>query len=217
MTVEMKREKRRALRIALCLLAAFALWTAAVCCIDVAAIGPQGTAVGFAGLNGSIHRLTGVNMKLYRITDWLGLIPLLTAAGFALLGLKQWLTRRRIRYVDRSILALGGFYIAVIAVYALFEAVIVNYRPVLINGVAEASYPSSTTMLALCVMPAGAIELCSRSGSKTFRRCAAMLTAAFCAFMVTGRLLSGVHWFTDIVGGALLSAGLVLLFRVFRS
>ena len=85
------------------LLAAFLLWTAAVCLVDVQAIGPKGSEVGFAGLNGWFHALTGVHMTLYIITDWMGLIPLAVAMGFGLLGLVQWIKRKRLRKVDGSI------------------------------------------------------------------------------------------------------------------
>ena len=213
----MKKETKKNFGIAAILLGAFVVWTAAVRLVDVQPIGPQGSAVGFATINGWVHDLTGVHMTLYAVTDWLGRVPIGVAMGFALLGLIQWIHRKHIRKVDFSILVLGGFYLLVMAAYVLFEMLVINYRPVLINGCLEVSYPSSTTMLVLCVMPTAIMQLNTRIKSKTLKRCAAFGITAFIIFMVIGRLLSGVHWFTDIVGGALLSAGLVMLYHSITS
>ena len=193
-------------------LGAFVLWTVLVSYVDVHAIGQNASSVGFATLNGCVHNFTGVNMLLYTITDWLGLVPIGVAFGFAVLGLVQWVGRKSLFKVDRSILALGGFYVAVMAVYILFEFVVINYRPTLIDGYLEASYPSSTTMLVMCVMPTAMMQLHARIKSEVFRRCVLISIAAFTAFMVIGRLASGVHWLTDIIGGALVSAGLVITY-----
>ena len=198
--------------IALGLLAGFALWTVAVRLIDVQIIGPRGSAVGFAALNGFVHNLTGTHMTLYVITDWLGLVPVAFGIGFALLGLAQWIKRKSILKVDRSILILGGFYIVTLAAYLFFESYVVNYRPVLIGGYLEASYPSSTTLLVLCVMPTAAMQLRQRLKRPVLRRCVSIAITAFIGFMVIGRLISGVHWLTDIIGGILLSAGLVMIY-----
>lgn len=205
--------KKRKLCVAAILLATFALWTLAVCLVDVQVIGPRDSAVGFAALNGFFHRLTGVHMILYIITDWLGLVPVAFGFGFAILGLVQWIQRKYIWKVDRSILTLGGFYMVTLAAYLFFEELAVNYRPVLIQGFLEASYPSSTTLLALCVMPTAAMQLRQRIKNRPFRRAVSATITAFAVFMVVGRLVSGVHWLTDIVGGALLSAGLVKLYE----
>lgn len=194
------------------MLVAFILWTIAVRYADVKAIGPRESNVGFATINGFIHNLTGVNLTLYNITDWLGLVPFAFVFGFAILGLVQLIKRKSLLKVDYTILVLGGFYIAVMAVYILFEIVVINYRPTLINGYLEASYPSSTTMLVLCVMPTAIMQFNSRIKSKTLRRCVFFAITAFTIFMVIGRLISGVHWFSDIVGGALLSTGLVMMY-----
>ena len=193
-------------------LGAFVLWTVLVSYVDVRAIGQNASSVGFATLNGYVHNLTGVKMFLYTITDWLGLVPIGVAFGFAVLGLVQWVGRKSLFKVDRSILALGGFYIIVLAMYIFFEIVVINYRPVLIDGYLEASYPSSTTMLVMCVMPTAMMQLHARIKSDVFRRCVLISIAAFTAFMVIGRLASGVHWLTDIIGGALVSAGLVITY-----
>ena len=194
------------------LLAVFVLWTVLIRFVDVEAIGPRQSSVGFATLNGYIHNLTGVNMSLYVITDWLGLVPIGVAFGFAVLGLVQWIKRKSLLKVDRSILTLGGFYIVVMAVYILFEIVVINYRPTLINGYLEASYPSSTTMLVMCVMPTAMMQLRTRIKNDLFRRCVMLVIAMFIAFMVIGRLVSGVHWITDIIGGALFSTAIVLMY-----
>lgn len=209
----MKQETRKNFFAAICFLAAFVLWTAAIRLIDVQAIGPQGSAVGFAAVNRFVHNLTGVHRTLYIITDWLSLVPLGFVMGFALLGLIQWIRRKQLSKVDRSILILGGFYVAVMAAYAFFETVVVNYRPVLINGILEASYPSSTTMLVMCVIPTSIMQLNARMKNAAWKRQLSLAMMVFLVFMVAGRLISGVHWFTDIIGGALLSAGLVLLYR----
>ena len=208
-------KNRKKLWLGVCLLMAFALWTAAIQMIDLRPVGPNGAVVGFAGLNHFVHSITGVHMTLYVITDWLGLVPVAFGMGFGLLGLGQWIQRKKIAKVDRSILVLGGFYLAVMAAYLLFEGYVVNYRPVLINGYLEASYPSSTTLLVMCVMPTAALELNGRMQKPAVRKCILWLIYGFTAFMVAGRLLSGVHWITDIIGGGLLSAGLVLLYAGF--
>ena len=207
----MKKNQKRFLYSA-GLLIVFVLWTLSVRLVDVRAIGPQGSTVGFAGLNQLVHDLTGVHFGLYHLTDWLGLVPIFVCFGFAVLGLGQWIKRKWIRKVDTDILALGGLYVVTMAAYLLFEYVVTNYRPVLINGILEASYPSSTTVLTLCVMPTAIMQLSHRIHNRLLRSLICFALMAFTAFMVIGRLLSGVHWFTDIVGGVLLSAGLIFMY-----
>lgn len=207
----MKRIRKNFI-ISLGLLTAFVLWTVAICFVDVQAIGPWYSSVGFASLNRFFHNLTGVHFGLYNLTDWLGLVPIGVAFFFAILGLVQWIKRKKLAKVDRSLLVLGGFYIAVMAVYILFEMVVINYRPVLIGVYLEVSYPSSTTLLVMCVMLTAMMWFKTRIKNKIFRRCVLLIIAIFIAFMVIGRLVSGVHWLTDIIGGALLSTGLVLLY-----
>ena len=208
----MEKKNSRLFWLGVGLLAVFVLWTVLIRFVDVEAIGPRQSSVGFATLNGYIHNLTGVNMSLYTITDWLGLVPIGVAFGFAVLGIVQCIKRKSLLKVDRSILTLGGFYIVVMAVYILFEIVVINYRPTLIDGYLEASYPSSTTILVMCVMPTAMMQLRTRIKNDLFRRCVMLTITVFITFMVIGRLVSGVHWITDIIGGALLSTAIVLMY-----
>lgn len=190
----------------------FLLWTIALQFVDVLPIGPNGSQVGFASLNGFFHGLTGVHMMVYTITDWLGFVPIIFALGFAMLGLSQLIKRKSLCKVDADILILGGFYIIVMAAYSFFEVFAINFRPVLINGNLEASYPSSTTLLVLCVMPTAIMQLRQRMKPSNAKRAVEYMLAGFTVLMVLGRLLSGVHWLSDIVGGMLLSESLVLMY-----
>lgn len=208
----MEVKSKKYIWISIYLLAAFALWTILVSSLDIKPIGPNGSMVGFATINQYFHNLIGVNMLLYHITDWLSLIPILFVICFAIMGFTQMIHRKHILRVDPSILILGCFYILVVAAYMFFEIYTINYRPVLINGKLESSYPSSTTMLVMCVMPTSIIQLQSRISSIKLRQWSTILLMAYMIFMVTGRILSGVHWITDIIGGVLLSSGLVLLY-----
>ena len=205
-------KRKRLLLAGIGLLLLFALWTVLIQCVDVQAIGPGDTKVGFAALNAWFHRLTGVNLTLYTVTDWLGLVPVFICGCFGILGLRQWIQRKKLFQVDSDILLLGVYYLTVILGYLFFEMVPINYRPILIDGYLEASYPSSTTLLVLSVMPTLAFQAERRSGKRTIRSIAVWFSALFSAFMVIGRTVSGVHWATDILGSVLLSAGLFLLY-----
>lgn len=210
----MKKESKRFIP-AIVFLVAFVVWTVLVSLVDLQAIGPQESVVGFAGINGAFHKFTGVHMAIYDLTDLLSVIPLAIVAAFGLLGVVQWIKRKSLKAVDYDIWVLGGFYVVVMAVFLLFEKLDVNFRPILIEGVLEASYPSSTTMLAMCVLPTAMLQLKDRIKNRGLRICVLILLALFTAFMVIGRLISGVHWLTDIIGGALFSTGLLLLYNAF--
>ena len=195
------------------LIGAFALWTVLIQWVDVQAVGQNGTKIGFADFNVWFHQLTGVHMTLYTITDWLGLVPIFICLCFGVMGLVQLIKRRSLLRVDSDILLLGVYYVMVIACYLIFEMIPINYRPVLIEGRLEASYPSSTTLLVLSVMPTLIFQTNRRVSNTMIRKVVAVFVIAFSAFMVIGRLISGVHWATDIIGSVLLSAGLFMLYR----
>jgi len=210
---EMKKCGKKILITGILLVCAFALWSVLIQTIDVQNVGVNGTAVGFAALNSYVHSLTGVNMTLYNITDWLGLVPVAVCMIFGLVGFVQLIKRKSFLKVDRDIIFLGIYYVIVTGSYLIFEMIPINYRPILINGFMEASYPSSTTLLVLSVMPTLIFQNNRRIKNKSIRKVINVVSVLFAVFMVTGRLVSGVHWFTDIVGSVFLSAGLFYVYK----
>lgn len=208
----MKDNAKRDLLPGTALLAAFAIWTVLIQHIDVKNAGVNGTEIGFATLNVWFHRLTGVHMMLYTITDWLGLVPVIICMCFGILGFIQLIKRRNLRKVDTDILLLGIYYVLVILCYLLFEMVPINYRPVLIDGNLEASYPSSTTLLVLSVLPTLQYQADRRIRNRMTAKAITAFVITFSSFMVVGRLVSGVHWLTDIVGSVFLSFGLFMVY-----
>lgn len=201
----MKKKGKKNLLFGGILIATFLLWTALIQMVDVHPLGQNGTNIGFATFNCWFHRLTDVHMTIYTITDWLGLVPLVVCLIFAGVGLIQLIKRKSLFKVDPDIIVLGVYYVVVILSYFIFEIIPINYRPILINGIMEASYPSSTTLLVLCVMPTLVEQIQRRMSCSALKRIITILAIAFSAFMVIGRLISGVHWFTDIVGGVYVS------------
>lgn len=188
----------------------FILFTVLVQILDVHTIGPKSSSVGFATVNAMVHDMIGVHDLWYSITYWLGFVPLSTAAVFAVIGLIQLIKRRSLFKVDTSIIVLGIFYAVTVAVYVFFEFYIVNYRPILIDGYLEASYPSSHTMLACCFMAAAMLECGMLVKDQRVNILVRVISIIIMAVMVIGRLISGAHWFTDIIGGLLASGALIM-------
>lgn len=209
----MNKSKKKSLLMGSISLAMFAVWTVLILTVDVQPLGQNGTSIGFATFNCWFHHFTGVNMAIYTTTDWMGLVPVVICLIFAGIGLVQLIKRRSIFRVDADIMILGVYFVIVFLAYAIFEIIPINYRPILIEGRMEASYPSSTTLLVLSVMPALVEQIKRRLSGIRVKQIITIAAIAFSVFMVTGRLISGVHWFTDIVGGELLSAGLYMLYK----
>lgn len=205
----------------------FLIYTLLVKTVDVQAIGPNdpktgiASSVGFASINGWFHNLTGEHMSLYDITDWGSLITLPIGITFCVIGIVEWAKRKNILRVDANILALGCFYVLVFITYAVFEFVIkLNYRPVLIEDKGkwylEASYPSSTTLLAITLLLSAIDQITIYIKNKGLRIGLYIACGLLIAFFVIGRAVSGVHWLTDIIGGVLASTFLIAFYMAIK-
>ena len=209
-------EKRRK-EILLCggLFAVAIIYTLLVKYIDVQEIGPNDSLVGFATINNFMFNLTGVNMLWYDITDWWGFVPLFIAFIYAMIGFIQMIKRRNILKVDKEILGLGVYYIIVIGLYIFFETCIINYRPTLMDGILEASHPSSHTLLSVCICGSSLIINKYLFKNRNFFKAENIISILSILVIVIGRFISGVHWFTDIVGAILISIALLKAFNIY--
>ena len=191
----------------------FILFTVMVKTVDVQPVGPDRSKVGLASVNQCVFKFFGVNLLWYEITDWLGVFAIVFALGFAVLGLFQLIKRKSIQKVDCRILLLGVFYVMVIAVYLFFEVVVVNDRPIILSESLEASFPSSHVMFVNCIMATAMLQFhYYLRERKAWLWMSDIVSVLIITATVIGRLISGVHWFTDIVAGILLSSVLIALY-----
>lgn len=146
------KEKRQRFRIAICLFLLFILFTICLREIDVQKVGPLHSKVGFATINQLIFNTVGVHPFWYHLTEILGLFPIIIMGYFAAYGFWQLLVRKKLSLIDKDILCLGFLYMVVAVCYIFFLKVVINYRPLLVEGQLEASYPSSHTILAITVL-----------------------------------------------------------------
>lgn len=193
----------------------FGIYTYLVKTVDVKSIGPKNSKVGFASINGWFKGVIGSNMTIYKVTEYLGYLLLLLVAVFGVIGLIQLIKRKSLFKVDREIISLGVLYAAMLVVYVIFEKVIINYRPILIDKVLEASYPSSHTVLSMCV--GISFLMVSNKYFGKYSKVANILVTILLVLVLTGRIISGVHWISDIVGGILVSLSLISLFNTIKT
>lgn len=205
------------LLLSLSLFVSFLAWTLLVIFVDVKPLGVNSSNIGLSTMNLAFFNLTNTNLTLYTITDWLGLISIAICVGFGMLGLIQLIKRKSLFKVDKDILILGIYYVIVILMYLIFEMIPINYRPILIEGRMETSYPSSTTLLVLSVAPTLSFEIHKRIKDGKIVILVDIVNISFALFMVIGRLLSGVHWLSDIIGSIILSSGLFVLYLFVES
>ena len=180
--------------------------------IDVQNIGPQNSEIGFATINEFFKNIIGVNEIWYDITELLGLLPIVTVLGFGIFGLIQFIKGKSLKKVDKDLIVLAIFYVVVVAIYIFYEIVVINYRPILIEGELEPSFPSSHILLAIGIMGTAIMKFQYRIKNKVLKVSAISISSLIILCTVVGRARSGVHWFTDILGGILISVALVLFY-----
>lgn len=199
--------------IILCMVLTFVsvLYTILVKVVDVKAIGPRNSKVGFSLMNNYFKNIIGSNMTIYKITEILGYLVFIICLFYAGVGLYQLIKRKSLKKVDKEIYLVGAFYVLVLMAYILFEKVVINYRPILIDNELEASFPSSHTMLAICVCTSSFI-IGSKYINKKYLDIVNIATFILMICVFVGRLISGVHWLSDIIGGIIISVTLIMYF-----
>ena len=190
----------------------FSLW---IRLFDVQPVGPEGSSIGFAALNVAVHEFFGMHLFWYKLTQALGLLAIAVAGVFAVTGLVQLIQRKSLLKVDKKILMLGVLYILVILLYALFEKVPFNYRPVVLDPAEglEPSYPSTHTMLILTIFGTAVAVLGDYIKNEKLVLLLKIVCLVIMALTIVGRLVCGVHWFTDIAGGVIISLFFINLYR----
>ena len=202
--------KKRNLVISVILILLAIIFTILVKNVDVNTLGANGSNIGFSTLNRSVFDNIGVNMTWYNITNCLGIISIIIALAYVLIGLIQLVKRKNVFKVDKEIIALGIFYVILAALYIAFEIFIVNYRPILMDGELEASYPSSHTMLTIFICGSAILINSKLFKDNKIAKITNVVALIIMIVTVIGRLLSGVHWFTDILGGIIIASALLM-------
>lgn len=190
----------------------FVIFTVLVKTVDVQAVGPQGSEVGFATINKAVSDAIGYNDSIYKISEILGYLAIGTVLIFGLFGVMQLYYKKGFKNVDKDLYALCGLYALCLIVYIVFEKIVINYRPVILEEGLEPSYPSSHTILAVAFISAAIVEFGVRLKAKKTRTIVVSLCALDGIGVVLTRLLSGVHWLTDILGSLLISGACFVLF-----
>jgi len=212
-----KSEARISLVISVGALILFAALTFSVLTLYVRPIGPGGSEIGLSGLN---EYMLGIQNSIpdniqrifYQISETVGVVSIAVMFGFAVWGVVQLITRRSFKKIDLNLYFLAGLYAVMLVFYVFFEIVVINYRPIFVENALEASYPSSHTVLTLCVMISGAYVLCAKIKNRLGRVVLNVSAFVLAAVTVAGRFVSCVHWFTDIIGALFLSCALISLF-----
>lgn len=197
---------------AVCWTAAALLFTLLIKLVGVQNAGATNTPLGFARINTAVHTAVGTSSFWYTVSKLLGFCAIATAAFFAGLGLWQWFQRKSLKEVDRVFFVLASLYVAVVVLWKLFDVIALNYRPVLKDGAAEPSYPSTHTMMALAFFGSAVPMIMTYMKRRRLRKILALAAIAAAFLTVLARFLSGVHWFTDIIGGILISGALLSWF-----
>ena len=185
--------------------------------VDVQAAGPLDSQIGLAGINTRFRDLIGQNALMHVLADMLLYTSFAVVLCFGLDGLIQLISGRSLKNVDKGLLFLVPIYLLMAVFYVAFEKYIINYRPILEDGVLEASFPSSHVLMIVTILGTAALELKHLVGNRAGRGLLQFLCILGCIGGIAVVSLHGRHWLTDVAGGVLCAGILISLYAYFTA
>lgn len=183
--------------------------------INVDKVGPNKVEVGYSSINEKVFNKLGKNDKYDKISDYLLYEAMATVGIFGVIGLYQLIRRKSLLKIDGDIWMLAWYYVLVVAVYVGFDKLSINLRPILTEKGAEPSFPSSHTLITFCFLGVTMIQASDRVRKKALRWFINIVCIGSMLAMPILRLLAGMHWFSDVVGGIIIGHVFVLAYKAF--
>ena len=189
----------------------FIIWTIIVKTVDLVYI-PDVGYLGLSHFNATVNNFV-INFKpglCHKLSNVLLYLSFASVLPFAIMGLVQLIKGKSLKAVNPSLWIMLLAYVLTVFFYFFFEIVKINYTPDSQAGALKASYPSSHVFLTLSLLGIGAFGYLKFT--KLSNKINILVLAGvglYMALAVVTRLLSGHHWFSDIIGGLLLAAFVV--------
>ena len=160
--------------------------------------------IGLSKINLAIYNSLGTN----KIMDIISTIILAMAGALALffvvIGIIEVVKRKKLEMLDNSIKALALVYVITGWIYLIFDYILViNYRPTTECISSSPSFPSTHTMLILMIFLTGITVLEGLIKNKKLLYFVEIGFGLLGILAIVTRMLSGKHWFTDIIAGIL--------------
>lgn len=143
-------------------------------------------------------------MNWDKATDIMVYAALATIGIFVAVGIYQWITRKSLKKIDKTIWFLLIPLSLMLLTYFLFDHVFIwNTRP---DGSGEPSFPSTHTMIIATVFFCTAIALPKYIKQESMLIFLDIVMLAFVIMVPVGRVIANKHWVSDCVGALIFSA-----------
>ena len=186
------------------------LFTIAVDKIDTALV--LGKEIGFSNVNIAVHQMLGTSDTFDLLSDITMIVSALLMGGLVFIGTYQLISGKGFKAVDKEILIAGAVLVLMSITYLFFEKVVINFRPVLEDGFLEASYPSTHVLLTTVINIVAIDYIVTKIKNKKIMLPSVITVAVITVVGFGARVLSGMHWITDIVGALLIASCLVMIY-----
>lgn len=203
--------KKKWLCIAVILTIIFISYTLVIKFVDVQTEGE--ITVGLGTINFWWRDLVGLSLVWNYISNVVAILVLFQVGLLLLWQFVILLRRKKIGQLAKHWWMFDVSLVILVSCYFLFEVLIINYRPIVINGVVDSSYPSSHVLLFCTVIPL-VVRTVFRE-NKSWRWLSFVMCVGLLVLGVIARLLSGYHWLTDITGGVLLGIVINVWYQLF--
>lgn len=147
-------------------------------------------------------------MNWDKATDIILIASFAVLVVFVIMSLCQWIKRKSLKKVDKSLLWFPLPLALMAITYVIFDKFLIcNTRP---DGSGEASFPSTHVMVVATIFFLVAIILPRYIKSKAAVILLDFFMLAFIVLVSVGRVLANKHWLSDVLG----ALGFAIIFAI---